>query len=334
MSPLLEGRGLSRSFTVRGSGWLGRRYRLSAVREVDLTVDAEECVAVVGESGSGKTTLGRVLVRLLEPDAGSLRFGGEDLLALSGAALRRRRADFQMVFQDAAAALDPRQTVASAITEPLRIHRRIDRRGESLSTWTREALAAVGLGEALLDRYPHELSGGQRQRVGLARALGGEPRLLVLDEPVSALDATIKAQILALLEETRAKRRLAMVLISHDLTVVEHLADRVMILYLGRVVEHGGRAEIFSRPLHPYTATLLAAAPVPEVGRRPITVRGEVPSPLEPPPGCPFHPRCPFADSRCRTERPSLDEVEEGRFVACHHPEGVGEFSAMRMEML
>jgi len=322
VSALLELRRLVKRFAWRHPVWRWRRVELRAVEGVDLDVERGECLALVGESGSGKTTLGRAMLRLIEPDSGSVHFDGEDLLALEPEALRRRRRDFQMVFQDAASALDPRFRIGEILAEPLRLHEELGAR--QMAERCAELLAAVGLSTELSERYPHQLSGGQRQRLGIARALATKPRLLVLDEPVSALDVSVRAQIVNLLAELRRRFELTMVMIAHDLSVVETLSDRVAVLYLGRIVEVASRREIFEAPQHPYTAGLLASVPVPDPLRRrqgqPLA--GEVPSPLDPPPGCPFHPRCPIAHERCRRERPELVTLAPGRQVACHEPGG------------
>ena len=322
---LLEVRGLRKSFTWRRR-W-GSRQRLRAVDGVDLTVARGECLALVGESGSGKTTLGRCLVRLLEPEEGEIHFAGDDLLALSRRELRRRRTEFQMVFQDAAGALDPRLKVGAAIAEPLEIHRLVAAGGIAERVcWL---LETVGLAPSLAQRYPHQLSGGQRQRVGIARALATEPRLLILDEPVSALDVSVRAQLLGLLQNLRRQMDLTMICIAHDLAMVEQIADRVAVMYLGRLIEIGPKRSVFAEPQHPYTASLLAAVPVPDPSRRsfPEVTPGEIPSPLDPPSGCAFHPRCSVARrsdgrvrQRCREERPELSDRGDERSAACHFP--------------
>jgi oligopeptide/dipeptide ABC transporter ATP-binding protein len=313
-----------------GKEYRTRRGRLRALDGVDLTVAAGECVALVGESGSGKTTLGRCALRLIEPTAGSVHFAGEDLLALGGRELRRRRRRFQMVFQDPYGSLDPRQRVGSILAEPLAIHGTLGPAGRRARS--AELLAAVGLAPELAARLPHELSGGQRQRLAIARALAPEPELLVADEPVSSLDAAVRGQILALLADLRARLGLALLLIAHDIAAVERLADRIAVLYLGRVVELAPAAELLRTPLHPYTASLLSAVPVAAVGaddvgrRRRIVLAGEPPSPFAPPAGCPFHPRCPSARARCAAERPPLAPpapLAQGvpqRSVACFFP--------------
>jgi oligopeptide/dipeptide ABC transporter ATP-binding protein len=321
MSALLEIEGLAKEYPVR-RGFLQRTLGMvRAVDGVDLTLRRGECLALVGESGSGKTTLGRCAVRLIEPTAGRIAFDGEDLLALRGGALRRRRRRFQMIFQDPYDSLDPRQRVGAAVAEPLAIHTPLDRAGRAHRVG--ELLEMVGLAPDLAGRYPHELSGGQRQRVGIARALAAGPDLLVADEPVSSLDVTVRAAVLDLLADLRERLGLTLLLISHDLAAVERLADRVAVMYLGRIVEIGGRRDVLLRPLHPYTVSLLSAVPRPEPGRRRsrIVLPGDPPSPLEPPPGCPFHPRCPIARPRCAEERPSLDTAGEGGHrAACFYP--------------
>ena len=335
MTPLLEVHGLRKEYPVRRGPFRRLAGTVRALDGVDLELPAGECLALVGESGSGKTTLGRCAIRLIEPTAGRVVFAGEDLQALSGRELRARRRRFQMVFQDPYGSLDPRQRVDSILDEPLALHSGLDRAGR------RERAAGllrlVGLDPALGERYPHELSGGQRQRVGIARALAPGPELLVADEPVSALDVSIRGQVLALLADLRQRLGLALLLIAHDMAAVEQLADRVAVMYLGRIVELASRAELFRQPLHPYTVVLLSAVPVPDPGRRRsrIVLQGEPPSPLAPPPGCPFHPRCPSARPRCAAELPPLAPVagegrEWERKVACFYP---GELSPASVGM-
>jgi oligopeptide/dipeptide ABC transporter ATP-binding protein len=317
--PLLEVRGLTKVFPVRRGALLRLHGTVRALDGVDLEVRHRECLALVGESGSGKTTLGRCILRLVEPSSGSIRFEGEDLLALSPRELRRRRRRIQMVFQDPYDSLDPRQRVGSIVAEPLRIHTRLARPARAARV--AEMLGLVGLEAALAGRLPHALSGGQRQRVGIARALAVEPELLVADEPVSSLDVTVRAQVLDLLADLRGRLGLAMLFIAHDLAAVARLADRVAVLYLGRVVEVGPREAVLGRPLHPYTASLISAVPRPEPGRRRrrIVLQGEPPSPLSPPGGCPFHPRCPVARPRCAAEPPPW-VGEGGHRAACFFP--------------
>lgn len=314
MNILAEVRNLSKTYPTR-------KGPLQAVSQVDLSLREGETLALVGESGCGKTTLGRLLLGLLPPTQGQVFFDGTDLAALSPRALRAQRRQMQPVFQDAAAALNPRHTVEQLLGEPLRIHKLCPRgerprRGAAL-------LEEVGLAPALLGRYPHELSGGQRQRVGLARALALRPRLLVCDEPVSALDVSVQAQMLNLLAELQKAHGLTYLLISHDLGVVRHSADRVCVMFLGRLCELGPREAIFARPRHPYTQLLLESIPRPDPRRRRegAPPMGEIPSPLSPPSGCRFRTRCPHAAPLCAQRVPELREVD-GRQVACHFPLG------------
>jgi peptide/nickel transport system ATP-binding protein len=329
---LVQAFGLSREFHVRRGLLQRTRGVVRAVDRVDLTIRRGECLALVGESGSGKTTLGRCLIRLLEPTSGRINFAGEDLLAQRPRALRALRRRFQMVFQDPYGSLDPRQRVGSILDEPLALHTGL--RGEERAARVAGLLTSVGLDPALAGRWPHELSGGQRQRVGIARALAAGPDLLVADEPVSALDVSVRGQVLDLLADLRARLRLSLLFISHDLTAVERLADRVAVLYLGRVVEEATREELFRRPLHPYTISLLSAVPVADPRRRRerIVLPGEPPGPLAPPAGCAFHPRCPIARPRCAQETPPLAggaAGEEGHTAACFYP---GELAAPAKE--
>lgn len=313
---LAEARGLSKDFPVKGK----KGALLHGVSQVDLQVYEGETLALVGESGCGKSTLGRLLLGLLPPTEGQVLFDGQDLAQCAPKELRALRRQMQMVFQDTAAALNPRWDVGEILAEPLRIHklcppREFAGRAEAL-------LERVGLPRQLLGRYPHELSGGQRQRVGIARALAVEPRLVVCDEPVSALDVSVQAQMLNLLLDLQADEGLTYVLVSHDLSVVRHSAGRVCVMFLGRVCEIGPTEEVFTAPRHPYTKLLLAAVPRPDPTRRnengpPLT--GEIPSPVTPPSGCRFRTRCPYAQARCAQEVPKL-QTEGARGVACHFP--------------
>jgi oligopeptide/dipeptide ABC transporter ATP-binding protein len=316
-APLLEVRDLRKSFPVGGGGF-GRRARLVAVDGVDLDVKSGETVGLVGESGCGKSTLARLALRLIEPDSGAIRFEERDLRALGRRELRGMRRRMQIVFQDPFASLNPRMTAGETIGEGLHVHGLA--RGEARERRIAELLEIVGLAPEHAARYPHEFSGGQRQRIGIARALALEPRLIVADEPVSSLDVSIQAQILNLLLDLQKRFGLAYLFISHDLRVVRHLARRVAVMYLGRIVEYGPAERVFARPQHPYTEALLSAVPVPDPARRGrrIVLTGDVPSPIAPPPGCPFHPRCPKAVARCATERPALREVMPGHVAACH----------------
>lgn len=319
MSPLLEVRQLRKEFRPRAGGLLGARPRVRAVTDVDLDLEIGETLALVGESGCGKTTLGRLIARLVEPSSGAIRFAGSDLLALTGRELRRRRRDLQMVFQDPEASLDPRMRLVEAVAEPLVAFGLAA--GSELSGRVERLLAEVGLSPQVARRFPHELSGGQRQRVAIARALAPNPRLLIADEPVSALDVSVRGQILNLLAELQRDRGLALLFIAHDLAVVGHLAQRVAVMYLGRIVEVGPVRDLLERPRHPYTAGLVAAAKrraggpgVSAVG----AATGEPPSPTTPPSGCAYHPRCPLARERCVGVRPELVGPTGGWRVACH----------------
>ena len=319
MNALLEATGLVKEYEVRHGFWQRGGGRVRALAGVDLRLERGETLALVGESGSGKTTLGRCLLLLLEPTAGSVRFRGENLMTLPREEMRRRRRYLQMIFQDSLASLDPRMRVGESVAEPLDAHdigTRPSRRRR-----VQELLELVGLPGESAARFPHEFSGGQRQRIGIARALAAEPELVVADEPVSALDVSVRGQVLDVLAELRARLGLALLLISHDLGVVERLADRVAVLYLGRIAEQGPAGAVFRAPQHPYTVSLLSAIPrpIPGAGRRRIVLAGEMPSPADPPSGCLFHPRCPIARDRCRTDSPPLVEVGPGHLAACHY---------------
>jgi oligopeptide/dipeptide ABC transporter ATP-binding protein len=316
---LLEIDRLQVHFPVR-HGFLDRHAGVvKAVDGVSLTLDAGEALGLVGESGCGKSTLGRAIVRLVEPTGGVVRVDGEVWTGLSAGAMRQRRRRVQMVFQDPYGSLDPRMTVGEAIGEALDIHRlAADRAGRAARI--AGLLESVGLRPEHAGRYPHAFSGGQRQRIGIARALAVEPRLLICDEPVSALDVSVQAQVVNLLQDLQRQRGLAYLFISHDLAVVAHLCQRVAVMYLGRIVEIGSADAVCSSPAHPYTRALLSAVPaVHPDGRLPRQkLSGDAPTPLNPPEGCPFHPRCPLAEARCRSEVPRLVQQADGRAVACH----------------
>lgn len=316
---LAEGKHLSKTFPVKGQG---KGAALHAVSGVDLAVYEGETLALVGESGCGKSTLGRLLLGLLPPTQGQVFFDGQDLAALPPARLRALRRQMQLVFQDTAAALNPRWTVGQSLAEPLRIHN-LCPRGEYAARGA-ALLTQVGLAPDLLDRYPHQLSGGQRQRVGLARALALSPRLVVCDEPVSALDVSVQAQMLNLLADLQRAQGLTYVLISHDLGVVRHSADRVCVMFLGRVCEVGPTQALFSAPRHPYTKFLLDSVPRPDPTRRGESgppLAGEIPSPVHPPSGCRFRTRCPYAQDICAQTVPPLTGAGDHQ-VACHFPLG------------
>jgi oligopeptide/dipeptide ABC transporter ATP-binding protein len=317
--PLLEVQHLRVHFPVQHSLFSRAHHVVKAVDDVSLTVEPGEAVGLVGESGSGKTTLGRAIIRLVEPTAGRILLDGEDLTAMRGDALRARRRKVQMIFQDPYGSLDPRFTVGESIGEAIDIHRLAPNRSARRQR-IEDLLTAVGLSPEHTDRYPHEFSGGQRQRVGIARALAVEPKLILGDEPVSALDVSVQAQVINLLRDLQHARGLAFLFISHDLAVVEHLCQRIAVLYLGRLVELGATRELCATPQHPYTQALLSAVPTldPKSRRRRIVLGGDIPSPLHPPAGCPFHPRCPVAEARCRTEAPALRELSPSRWAACH----------------
>jgi peptide/nickel transport system ATP-binding protein len=320
-TPLLEAVDLGKSFVI-GSRWTpGGAKTVRAVDGVSLQVWRGEAFGLVGESGCGKSTLGRCLVRLYDVTAGRLLFRGTDISRFGARQLRPVRREMQMVFQDPYASLNPRRRVGDLIAEPLRVHGRRSR--ADIAARVAELIGLVGLSPDQLERFPHEFSGGQRQRIGIARALALEPRLIVADEPVSALDVSIQAQILNLLADLQDRLGLTYVIIAHDLSVIRQVSDRTAVMYLGSIVELGPTAEVYRAPAHPYTQALISAVPVPDVDRgvrQRIVLLGDVPSPIDPPTGCRFHPRCRFATGRCRTERPTLRPVGEEREVACHFP--------------
>ena len=322
-TPLLQVEELSKHYPVHGGIFGGKIGAVRAVDGVSFTISAGETLGLVGESGCGKSTLGRTLIRLEDPTGGRVLFAGEDLARLSGAPLFRLRREMQMIFQDPYSSLNPRMTVGEIVREPLVVHR-IGSRAEQ-GEKVRELFEVVGLRAAMMDRYPHEFSGGQRQRIGIARALALDPRLVIADEPVSALDVSVQSQVLNLMVRLQKERGLAYLFISHDLSVVRHVSDRIAIMYLGKIVEIGGAEEIFERPAHPYTRALIEAIPVPDPLARKAAppVRGETPSPIAPPSGCPFHPRCPYAIEACRSVVPALEPVA-GRIGGAVKAAGVG----------
>jgi oligopeptide transport system ATP-binding protein len=309
---LLEVRNLKVHFPVNEG-------TVKAVDGVSFQIEARETLGLVGESGCGKSTLGRAIAKLTKPTEGSIRLNGEDIAAMSGADLRAKRRQLQMIFQDPYSSLDPRMTAGESIGEALDIHR-LARSAEDRRRRIEELLKSVGLDAAHGGRYPYEFSGGQRQRIGIARALAVEPRLIICDEPVSALDVSIQAQIINLLQDLQRERGVAYLFVAHDLAVVEHISRRVMVMYLGRIVELGTASAVVQSPKHPYTQALISAVPkIEETSTRPrIVMGGEMPSPIHTPPGCPFHPRCPIAVDRCRIEVPALREINPGHWAACH----------------
>jgi oligopeptide transport system ATP-binding protein len=319
--PLLEVRGLQMHFPVTEGIVINRKVGdVKAVDGIDFTVYRGETLGLVGESGCGKTTTGRCILRLERPTAGEILYDGVDIAKLERKELLSLRRRIQVIFQDPYSSLNPRMKVGEIIAEPIMVHG-IERNSERRSTRVRELLSVCGLDPKFADRYPHEMSGGQRQRVGIARALAMDPEFIVCDEAVSALDVSIQAQIVNLLEDLRGQFGLTYLFIAHDLSVVRHLCQRVAVMYLGRIVELATCDELFDNPLHPYTQALLSAVPVPdprvEADRAFQPVKGEVPSPINPPPGCVFHPRCPIAVEGCKHARPELRELRPGHWVAC-----------------
>ncbi|MBC2836753.1 ABC transporter ATP-binding protein [Paragemmobacter straminiformis] len=318
--PLVRVRDLKMHFPIY-AGLLRRRAgEVKAVDGVSFDIMPGETLGLVGESGCGKSTVGRALLRLYTPTAGSVVIDGEDVATLSPEALRKKRPTMQMVFQDPQASLNPRMTLAAIISEPLDEH--TDWSGERKLDRVHELMDQVGLNRAFANRYPHEFSGGQRQRIGIARALALNPKFIVCDEPIAALDVSIQAQVVNLLEDLQERLGLTYLFISHDLSMVRHIADRVAVMYLGQIAELSPRDDLYARPLHPYAQALLSAVPEPdpvrEATRKRIILTGDVPSPANPPAGCNFCTRCPKVFDRCRVEEPRLAEVEAGRFVACH----------------
>jgi peptide/nickel transport system ATP-binding protein len=315
---LIETRGLTKLFTSR-RGLLNRQQRqVRALDGVDLTIYRQETIGVVGESGCGKTTLGRAIMRLIRPTSGQILFEGQDIAPLNRHEFRRYRRDMQMVFQNPYSSFDPRFSMLNSMAEPLRTH--TDLRGEALVNRAHELLEQTGMPGEILYRYPHEFSGGQLQRIAVARALALNPKFIVLDEPTSALDVSVQAQIINLLQKLQRELKLTYLFITHDLSVVQHISDRIAVMYLGQVVELSTSEAIFSGAQHPYTRALLASAPSldPEFRRERIILKGGVPDPADPPPGCSFHPRCPEAMEICSQVEPSLIEVGDGHMVACH----------------
>jgi oligopeptide/dipeptide ABC transporter ATP-binding protein len=334
-SPILEVKNLVKHFPIT-SGLLRRQVgSVKAVDDVSFHLEDKETLGIVGESGCGKTTLGRSIIRLIEPTDGQVLFRGEDVTAASSKRMRELRKDMQIVFQDPFASLNPRMPINDIVAEPLRVH-----------GWSKKAarervaelLDAVGLSPEHENRYPHEFSGGQRQRIGIARAIALSPSFIVLDEPVSALDVSVQAQVLNLLEDLQEDLDLSLIFIAHDLSVVRHISDRVMVMYLGQMAELADRNDVYDNPSHPYTCALLSAVPIPdpdtERTRERIILPGDLPSPSNPPPGCRFHTRCPLAVDRCRQEIPEVREITPGHWVACHFALSPGEEILDRIEAM
>jgi len=310
-APLLEVKGLKKYFQTR-------RGMLHAVDDVSFTIERGKTLGIVGESGCGKSTLGRAILRLLEPNGGQVLFEGEDVAALNKEQMRKKRKDMQIIFQDPFASLNPRKTIAQTIAEPLKLNRIITDKNKRMEK-VLEIMDIVGLAERLVNTYPHELDGGRRQRIGVARALALEPKFIVCDEPVSALDVSIQAQILNLMKELQESLGLTYMFITHDLSVVNHFSDDIGVMYLGRMIEKAPAEELFANPIHPYTKALLSAIPIPDIHTKMerILLRGEVSSPIEPPNMCRFAPRCNDCMEKCRTSEPALVEVSPGHFVSC-----------------
>ena len=322
--PLLKIEGLKKHFpTTTGGAFSKVKGVVKAVDGIDLEINAGQTVGLVGESGCGKTTAGRTILKLYEPTEGSIVFEGEDLAPLKPKQMKPYRAQMQMIFQDPFASLNPRQTVGSLISAPFQIQGITPEGG--VTQEVQRLMARVGLNPEHINRYPHEFSGGQRQRIGVARAIALKPKLIVADEPVSALDVSIQAQVVNLLEDLQQEFNMAYIFVAHDLSVVQHISDRVIVMYLGKVMEEADKTDLFSHPRHPYTKALLSAVPVPDpkIGRarERIILQGDLPSPVNPPAGCVFNTRCWKAQDRCRTEVPQLMQIGTNHRIACHFPE-------------
>ncbi|PAE90304.1 ABC transporter ATP-binding protein [Shouchella clausii] len=316
---LLEAKGLKMHFPIK-AGVIRRTVGyVKAVDGITLNVYKGESLGIVGESGSGKSTLGRMLLRLLDPTEGEVYFNGEQISNLSNRKMRPYRRDMQMVFQDPYASLNPRMTIGELLEEPLLVHKTMNTKADRKKR-AEELLETVGLPKSSYNKYPHEFSGGQRQRVGIARALSTKPKLIIGDEPVSALDVSIQSQVLNLMKDLQDEFQLTYLFIAHDLSVVKHISDRVAVMYLGRIVEIAQKDSLYETPLHPYTEVLISAVPSTDVTvkKEKISLKGELPSPANPPKGCAFHTRCPHAYERCKHERPEMTEQKDGHFVACH----------------
>ncbi|WP_336787428.1 ABC transporter ATP-binding protein [Paenibacillus sp. MMO-177] len=314
--PLIKVNNLRKFFNLGGGNIL------KAVNEIDFSIARGETVGVVGESGCGKSTAGRTILRLYEPTSGNVTFNGEDIYKMKGAKLKQMRRDMQMIFQDPYASLNPRMTITDVIGEALDIHGLAGSRAERKRK-VEDLLDLVGLNPDHATRYPHEFSGGQRQRIGIARALAVDPKFIIADEPISALDVSIQAQVVNLMQDLQRKMGLTYLFIAHDLSMVKHISDRVAVMYLGKIVELAESGELYNSPAHPYTRALLSANPIPdpeiEATRERIVLAGDLPSPINPPAGCQFHTRCPMATDKCKTVEPKLVEVKKGHFASCHY---------------
>lgn len=321
-NPLLEVKGLKKYFDVTEKIFTRNKQYLKAVDGLDFSVFEGETLGIVGESGCGKSTAGKLIVQLMEPTEGKVYFEGKDLGALSNNELRNTRKDFQIIFQDPFSSLNPRSRVFDIVAEPLVTHNIVS--GKDLKKRVKELIEVVGLNENHINRFPHEFSGGQRQRVGIARALALNPKLIVCDEPVSALDVSIQSQILNLLKRLQEDFNLTYIFIAHGLPAVKHISDRIAVMYLGKIVEIASKEKLFNDTKHPYTEGLLSAVPIPDPKKRNkknrVILKGDMPSPVNPPTGCPFHTRCKYATSKCKTDVPELKEHVAGHFVSCHYP--------------
>lgn len=316
---LLEVKGLKKHFVTKGGLLSGPKRVVKAVDGVSLQLKEGEILGIVGESGCGKSTLGRTILRLIDATEGQISFDGVDIRALSREEMRKMRQNMQIIFQDPGASLNPRMTVGELIREPLELFEP-ELTGEEQLEKIYHLMDMVGINRSYLSRFPHEFSGGQRQRIGIARALAAGPKLVICDEPVSALDVSVRAQVLNLMNQLKEQFSLTYIFISHDLSVVHHICTRVAVMYLGRIVEMADKEDLYARPSHPYTQALLSAIPQPDPGsqRNRVILQGDVPNPANPPQGCHFHLRCPYASERCRSQAPELTEREPGHYVACH----------------
>jgi oligopeptide transport system ATP-binding protein len=324
--PLLEVRHLVKHFPIKEGLLIDREVaRVRAVDDCSVTVNKGETLGLVGESGCGKSTFCRTIMQLLKPTSGSVRFEGKEIAGLGRRELRPYRREMQMIFQDPYASLNPRKRVGQIVGDPLKLHGLAS--GGELKREVQELLERVGLSSEHYNRYPHEFSGGQRQRIGIARALALRPKLIVADEPVSALDVSIQAQIINLLDDLQDEFGLTYIFVAHDLGVVRHVSDRIAVMYLGKIVENAPADKLYSGPVHPYTQALLSAVPIPDPeenrSREQVVLEGDVPSPIDPPSACRFHTRCPYATEICSTEEPPLADYGQGRIAACHHPQNV-----------